>query len=483
MAFDIDVLIVFADKDDEANKNVLGWVSQFKKFLELMLNQVLGEKSNILLKGEYDSITAPTMKNIGVLVTVLSKDFIQSGRCLDNVEAFCQLNQNADRIHNRLFKVFKTPLSTQEQPPRLRELLGYELYQLDPESGEIKEYTDYFSTEAERQYWMKMVDLAYDIYDSLVFLKDDSSKTEVKNIFRRKTIYLAETGHDLSVQRNIIKRELQRHGYIVLPNQTLPSNVSDLEKVVKRDLEVCNLSIHLIGTAYGEIAEGSDRSVVDIQNKLSAEKSVRAKENHEDFTRLIWISPNLTNASEKQKGFIENIKRDVEAQEGAEILQTPLEDFKNIMREELVDTSHDRKVIIDDNTGRSIYLMHDRVDGSEVTALKEAIEKSGFKVLLPEFEGELLELRKKHIDNLRNFDAAIIFKGKVNEQWVRMKALDLLKAPGFGRKKPIIGKAIVTTPGSKLNTDTFKNQNLRVIESDPNRPNDLLKSFLQEFNA
>jgi hypothetical protein len=483
MAFDIDVLIVFADKDNNATKAELGWVSQFKKFLELMLNQVLGEKCKILLKAEHDPITAPTLKNIGALVAVLSKEFIQSGQCLDNVESFCQANQITDKAHTRLFKVFKTPLTNHEQPPRLRDLIGYDMFQLDTESGEIKEYVDYFSLEAERQYWMKMVDLAYDIYDSLLLLKDTTVKSEVKNIFRRKVIYLAETGHDLSVQRNIIKRELQRHGYIVLPNQTLPASVTDLEKVVKRDLVESNLSIHLIGTAYGEIPEGSERSVVDIQNKLAAEKSVSAKEKNEEFTRLIWISPNMSNASEKQKGFIENIKRDVEAQEGAEILQTPLEDFKNIMREELVDTAHDRKVLLDDNTGRSIYLMHDKVDDSDIAPIKDAIEKSGFKVLLPEFEGELLELRQKHIDNLRNFDAAIIYKGKVNEQWVRMKALDILKAPGFGRKKPIIGKAIITTPGSKMNLDSFKSQNLRVIESDPNRPTESLKSFLQEFNA
>src|SRR5687767_5826181 len=125
MVFDIDVLIVFADKDNDANKNELGWVSQFKKFLELMLNQVLGEKSKILLKGEYDSMTAPKMKNIGVLVSVLSKEFIQSGQCLDHVEAFCKENATSDKIHNRVFKVFKTPLTTQEQPPRLRDLIGY----------------------------------------------------------------------------------------------------------------------------------------------------------------------------------------------------------------------------------------------------------------------------------------------------------------------------------------------------------------------
>lgn len=483
MAFDIDVLIVFAEKDNDAKKSELGWVSQFKKFLELMLNQVLGEKSKVLLKAEYDNLTAPDLKNIGVLIPILSKDFVQSGACLDNIEAFCQANHITDKIQNRVFKVFKTPLSVQEQPPRLRDLIGYDMYQLDPESGDVREYTDYFSTDAERQYWMKMVDLAYDIYDSLLFLKDETARRDGKNTYRRKTIYLAETGHDLSVQRNIIKRELQRHGYVVLPNQTLPSTFTELEKIIKRDLNESNMSIHLIGTAYGEIPEGSDRSVVDIQNKLAAEKSSEAKERGDDFTRLIWISPVLNNASERQKAFIENIKRDVEAQEGAEILQTPLEDFKNIMREELVENANEKKVILEDSTGKSIYLMHDRVDDSEIGPLKEAIEKSGFRVLLPEFEGELLELRKKHIDNLKSFDAAIIYKGKVNEQWVRMKALDLLKAPGFGRKKPILGKAIVTAAGTKLNAENFKNHNLRVIEGDHNRTVESLKTMLKEFNA
>jgi hypothetical protein len=480
MVFDIDVLIVFAEKDNEANKNELGWVSQFKKFLELMLNQVLGEKSNIMLKDEFDSITAPQMNNVGVVVPVLSQDFIQSGKCLNNIELFLKQVESAGKNQHRIFKIFKSPLAAQEQPARLRDLIGYEMYQQDSDTGEIREYTDYFSTEAERQYWMKMVDLAYDIFDTLMQLKDGSTKAEVKNIYKRKTIYLAETGHDLSVQRNIIKRELQRHGYLVLPNQTLPGNIAELEKIVQRDLKDSNLSIHLIGSAYGDIPVGSDRSVVDIQNKLAAEKSVKVRDSKEDFTRLIWISPTLNNASERQKGFIENIKRDVEAQEGAEILQTPLEDFKNIMREELVEAGERKNP--EDEAGRFVYLMHDRVDVADVKPIKEVLEKSGFRVLVPQFEGELLEVRKNHIDNLRTFDAAIIYKGKVNEQWVRMKALDLLKAPGFGRKKPIIGKAIFTAPGAKLNMEGFKSQNLRIIESDP-QSSASLKSFIQEFNS
>jgi hypothetical protein len=64
-----------------------------------------------------------------------------------------------------------------------------------------------------------------------------------------------------------------------------------------------------------------------------------------------------------------------------------------------------------------------------------------------------------------------------------MKALDLLKAPGFGRKKPIIAKAILASSGSVANREIFKSQNLRVIEGDYHNSLESLKSFLLELNT
>lgn len=477
MPFEIDVLIAFAEADNETSrKQDVGWVTNFKKFLELMLYQVLGEKPNVLLKGEFDSLTAPTMDNAAVLVTVLSRDFAQSGRCLDLVESF--QNKAGQSKLPRVFKVLKTPLTNPEQPPRLREMQGYDMFQLDPETGQPKEYSDFFSQEAEKQYWMKMVDLAYDIHESLLYFKQGEQKSEVKNIFRKKIIFLAETGHDLSVQRNIIKRELQRYGYVVLPTQSLPETYTELEKAVQKDLSDANLSIHLIGNAYGEIPEGADRSVIDIQNKLAAEESLKKKSRKEEFSRLIWIAPNLKFASDRQKAFIESIRRDIEAQEGAEILQNPLEDFKNIVREELLDTPD---IFNDDVSGKAVYLVYDKIDHEEIAQYKHIIEEAGIKVLLPQFDADLLELRKKHIENLRKFDAAIIFKGKVNDQWVRMKVLDLLKAPGFGRKKPIKGRAILSPHANGI--DQFAGQNITLIAGEANKSVSALKSFLEDVNA
>ena len=76
MQFEIDVLIAFADRDNEPMvKNEPGWVSQFKKFLELMLTQVLGEKPNVLIKADYDNLVSPKLDNVGVFVAILSNQF------------------------------------------------------------------------------------------------------------------------------------------------------------------------------------------------------------------------------------------------------------------------------------------------------------------------------------------------------------------------------------------------------------------------
>jgi Domain of unknown function (DUF4062) len=477
MNFEIDVLITYADKDNESTAKVEGgWVANFKRFLELMLYQVLGEKPNVVLKAEHDSITASNLGNVGVMVSVLSHDFIKSGPCLDTVESFIQKVGDSSGPP-RLFKILKSPLTLQEQPPRFRDLLTYEMYQLDIESGAMKEYSDFFSPEAEKQYWMIMVDLAYDIHESLLYLKDKSTKSETKSLFKRKTIYLAETSHDLSIQRNIIKRELQRYGYVVLPKHTLPPSEAAVRAVVAKDLEDCSYSIHLIGNSYGDIPDGAENSIVDIQNELATKESAAKRSRKEDFTRLVWISANMRNLSDRQKSFIEALKRDSEAQEGTEILQTPLEDFKNIMREELVE-AHDRKGG-NEVRGKTIYLLHDRVDQNEVKPYLDMIKQSGFEVIQPAFTGELLDVRKHHINNLRNLDGAIIFKGKVNDQWVQMKVLDLLKAPGFGRNKPIKAKALMSSDNRVLNN--YKDQNLTLIQAKDNDSMETLKTFLAEF--
>ena len=89
MAFKIDILISYAAADNlTEDENEKGWVSDFKYFLELMLEQVLGEKPQVVLKEEGDTLTAANLDDVAVLIPILSPNFISSGHCLDLLEEF-----------------------------------------------------------------------------------------------------------------------------------------------------------------------------------------------------------------------------------------------------------------------------------------------------------------------------------------------------------------------------------------------------------
>ena len=463
-----DIIINYTGKDNEAAKNENGWVSDFSHFLGLMLTQVLGRKPNITIKSETSALSVSDLEQTKILISIISPDFTKSGQCLDAVEEFYKVRVDSGMPCQ--FKVLKSDVPYEEQPAKLRDAIPYELFDIDYDSGHSIVFDDYFAPAAENIYWMKMVDLAYDVHESLMLLEDSQTKEGVTPLYKRETIFLAETGQDLNVQRNVIRRELQRHGFRVLPDHTLPREHESAVAEIKDQLAESIMSVHLIGNSYGEIPVGGDRSLVDLENKLAAQ-NVHDNPKGRKLQRMIWINPNQENSSDQQKAFIENIQRDLTALEAAEIFQIPLEDFKNTLREELFDQSNGNALSTEgdiklDEKKRNAYLIYDQIDKDEAIMVGKELTKAGVNVLHTDFDGNVLDLRKYHQEKLRLLDVGMVFKGKVNDNWVRMKILDLLKAPGLGRKKPILGKAVVGGIGVEMNSETYKDLDLEILSTD-----------------
>ena len=117
---------------------------------------------------------------------------------------------------------------------------------------------------------------------------------------------------------------------MVLPDRPLPLVGKECEEAVREQLDRSDLSIHLIGRNYGLIPEGTTESIVVIQNELAIERGARS-----GFSRLVWLPPGLVSEEEKQLQFIDRLQTDVRIQAGADILQTPLEDFKSVVLQRL----------------------------------------------------------------------------------------------------------------------------------------------------
>jgi len=469
MNIEQEILLAYHTADDQpiGGGSSKGWVTNFYKFLTTLLEQVSGQVPKIKMVSENDS-HVDLYASSGVLVAILSKEFLNNPALTNGVNLFASTAKESSSLSmvglSRLFKVIKFPIDVDEFLPEYSDILSYDFFHIDPLTGEPQEFKRFFGNEAERSYWMKMVDMSYDIYQIQTKLIElGTKKKEEKDVGKEKTIYLANSGVDMIIQRDTVKRELIRHGYRVLPDQSLPKDINALEPLIKQDLDRCCLSIHLIGEDYGYKPAGSEMSVVDIQNKIASQHTQDIHDYNvkhggvEKFSRLIWLSPDLKNVSERQKIFIEDLKSDAASLDEAEVLQIPLQELKSIIREELVTGGRfkTKEAEIDDQLpedGNLIYLICDQLDRDAVVPVMACLKENGFSVVTSMFEGDLMDLRYLHQENLRRCDASLIYFGKSSPEWIRTKMQDLLKAPGFGRTKQMKATAIFTEDNTKVDS-------------------------------
>ena len=460
-----DIFVYFDVQDNQPDEhNKTGWITNFNKFLTSMVGQIARFEPQVQMSKEGSIPKPEDLKDTVAFVFVASPASIGSGNLARVLENFKSAALNTDPSKSkitasRIFKVLKAPIPQAEQPEIIRAYVGYELYDFDITTGAAQEIKDFFSRNAEQSYWLKLVDLAYDISEVLMSFQEVEIKqggTETKKI------YLAETGPELHTQRNIIKRELQRSGFEVLPRESLPAN--NAKDFIADNLKNSDLSVHLLGD---KILRQNGEDVGEIQNEIASEY-LKEKGKDLDFSRLIWISPYFSITSDEQQSYLEKLRRDVEETGNTEIFQTPFEDFKSIVRRILTESSVSEFMEVEESKDKrpKIYIVYEKSDEASLINLSNHLESKGFEVLKPSFSGSLIDIRQQHINHLVNFDGVIVLFGSVNEFWVKMKLLDILKSPGFGRLKSLKNMAVMARAGKKFDTKAFSNYNVTLIEND-----------------
>jgi hypothetical protein len=208
------------------------------------------------------------------------------------------------------------------------------------------------------------------------------------------------------------------------------------------------------------------------------------------FSRLIWLSPDIKNVTERQKIFIEDIKSEASVYEEAEVLQIQLEELKSIIIEEVesggrFNTHRDVEGYEDpseEDKTKSIYLIIDKEDQKDSRKVADYLKKEGYRVLLPVFEGELIDVRYIHQENLRRCDGSIIYFGNTTESWIKTKLQDLLKSPGFGRSKPMGVKAVYMDGNKEVDLDHFEKNKAMVLGNNGGFKPEHLKPFLTKLD-
>ncbi len=504
MDFEHDVFVSYAHIDDQALiEGQKGWITNLHRALKIRLSQLLGKEPRIWrdpkLSGNdvFSDKLVDRVNRVALLVSVLSPRYVHSDWCNRELRVFFEASENTgglkigDKI--RVFKVVKTQIPLEQHPPELQQVLGYEFFTVDPDTGRARELSQ--TSEESRLYWARLDDLAHDITDALGLLESASgspaasapspaaSSASGSGRDDRPAVYLAETSYDLKTERDSIKRDLQEHDYIVLPDQPLPPVAPESETLVKEQLERCRLSVHLVGRSYGVVPDGATESQVVLQNEYAIERGTA-----DDFMRLIWMSPDLTTEDDRQRKFIESLATDPRIQEGADILETSLEEFKSAIHKKLEPTEEEESADAGEGAGLDsgddltyIYLICDQRDLDHTMALEDFLYDQGYEVIVPVFEGDEAQVRKDHEENMVLCDAVVFYYGAGNELWLRRKQREILKSAALGRTKPLRAKAIYVAPPATPQKRRVRSRDAVVIPQQEDFDPSALGPFLKQL--
>lgn len=376
MGFDKHLFISYAHIDNlPLTPEQQGWITRFHTTLEALLSMRIGGKAEIWrdekLQGNdvfADEITAQ-FPQTALLISILTPRYLNSEWCAREVHEFCQsAEQNGGVVVEnkaRVFKVIKTPVDHEAPLPSvMKETLGYEFFTFEDETP--LELDPAYGETFAQDYNRRVGKLAWDVSQLLKLLETQTGSSENGDpqASAKPTVYLAECSYDQRENRDILKANLEHHGYTVLPNQPLPRDEeADYIAAVARVLERCALSIHLVGEAYGAVPDGPrHKSVSVLQNELAIQRSKNGA-----LQRIIWLREGMHSEHAQQQAYIETLNRDAEAQFGADLITGDLEALKAaihtmLKRLEAPEPETPATSAAADDNAKMIYLICDEKD-------------------------------------------------------------------------------------------------------------------------
>jgi hypothetical protein len=249
-----------------------------------------------------------------------------------------------------------------------------------------------------------------------------------------------ESSLHLDEKRSVVKRDLEAHGYKVLPDGELPRRSADQFTAAVRDaLNQCEMSIHMIGDERDHVLPGATKDVVYLQNELAAEQC-----SQRNLRRLVWFPPGMTLKDEDQRKFVNMLQTDLEVQKNAEVLEVGLQQFITYIHDSLKKQEKVPEKVAETGRPERVYVIAAQEDKADARALGKCLFSLGFEWLKPlsdsdATEEEMFEIHKR---NLMDCDAAIVYWGKARESWFMMQMSEIQRGMGWRQGKPMNALAV-----------------------------------------
>ena len=480
MSYEQHAFISYAHVDNLATPDdKQGWVTRFQQQLAAYLSTEIATEAKLWrddrLRGNeiFSNEIVAQFPRTALLIAVVSPRYIESDWCRREVVEFTAAAERAGGVvvdnKPRVVRVLLKPIGAGQSDlwpaalqvgdsrgyPFFEEVDGQRTLRLDPALGNGERYR--------REVMFLAEDLGA-VIRSLNQAPPPGPPASAAPVVL--TVYLAECAADRREDRERLRAELKAHQVQVLPDQRLPELQADYVAEVERLLARCQLSLHLVGAAYGSVPDGPGlKSGVVLQNECA----IRASRS-QGLARLIWLAEDTVPEVEPQAQFVAALRTSAELQAGADLVSGSLEAFKTSMHVAL-DGALKRLLPAPETTGEDpplappVFLLCDEKDRKASVPLRKLLREHGYDAALPVFEGDAAAVREANQSLGASASVIVVFYGVGGEAWKRSIDNEVKKQLGLlhGRAAPEVWTCLAE-PASAHKDDLVDMDEARLVD-------------------
>ena len=257
--FQYDLFISYAHDDNEPLQDGSSrWIESFSRQLRRALRGLIGidvevwrDRDDLSEATKFTPAIKRAIASSAVILPILSRSYLNSQYCRQELEWFCEANRNALDVsdYSRVIPILLYDISHEEWPHACSGLLGFRFhdgdgYPTDPESAT-------FSLLLRR--------LASDLNQVLNHLRDSQAGRESYSGCGKETtedlefnIFLGTVADNIRPVRRGLAVQLKADGNRLLDETPPPYEEESHGKAVEKLLKQADLSVHLLDSSAGE---------------------------------------------------------------------------------------------------------------------------------------------------------------------------------------------------------------------------------------
>jgi hypothetical protein len=286
------------------------------------------------------------------------------------------------------------------------------------------------------------------INDTILFIKRSK---QAKND-ERLTIYIGPFDDNTTYEYQKLTRELLCRDYNVIPEISNPSakELLDNKDYLNEMLLSSDLAIHFIG--HQSLLQHPAKTSAAIKINSIVADFCKTPEG-QNLSRIIYVPAEKDDSPTLLEQKISQFKNNIHSLTNAELIQTPVEKFKEIVLEKIQELSLPLAQRNSDSDGESdVYFIYPPKYENEVKGYIEWFNKNNINYKVSQANLDQLKLLHYHQKQLAQCKKVLIYNPG-NQQWFNRKISDIIKSPGWGRDHNF---ELIAVCGKKTDTKDLK---------------------------